>query len=142
MLTAPVSTVVPEINAAQAKGMYQVIGTMTTKTTSNKDRNTNIQIAANALDGLIVQPGEEFSFNKTTGNRTLEKGYKPVELMSMEFWWKNREVVSVRCLPHFTMQLYFLDCRLQNAMHTVMSRLISHLGKTPWSVMMVMQDRI
>ena len=57
--------------------MYQVIGTMTTKTTSNKDRNTNIQIAASALDGLIVQPGEEFSFNQTTGNRTTEKGYKP-----------------------------------------------------------------
>lgn len=76
-LTAPVSTVAPEINAAQAKEMYQVIGTMTTKTTSNKDRNTNIQIAASALDGLIVQPGEEFSFNQTTGNRTTEKGYKP-----------------------------------------------------------------
>lgn len=76
-LTASASAVAPEINAAQAKEMYQVIGTMTTKTTSNKDRNTNIQIAANALDGMIIQPGEEFSFNKTTGNRTTDKGYKP-----------------------------------------------------------------
>lgn len=76
-LTASVSTTAPEITAAQAKEMYQVIGTMTTKTTSNKDRNTNIQIAASALDGLIIQPGAEFSFNQTTGNRTTEKGYKP-----------------------------------------------------------------
>lgn len=67
----------PSITAAEAKEKYKVIGTFTTKTTDNKDRNTNISLAAQALDGLIVKPGEEFSFNNTTGNRTLEKGYKP-----------------------------------------------------------------
>ena len=77
VLTAASTEVQPEITEAQAKEMYKVIGTMTTTTTSNKDRNTNIQLAADALDGLIIQPGEEFSFNATTGNRTLEKGYKP-----------------------------------------------------------------
>lgn len=76
-LTATATAVQPEITEAQAKELYKVIGTMTTTTTSNKDRNTNIQISADALDGLIIQPGEEFSFNNTTGNRTLEKGYKP-----------------------------------------------------------------
>ncbi|MFR5602129.1 MAG: VanW family protein, partial [Lachnospiraceae bacterium] len=60
-----------------AKELYQVIGIFTTTTTANKDRNTNITIACEALDGLIIHPGEEFSFNQTTGNRTLEKGYKP-----------------------------------------------------------------
>lgn len=69
--------VAPEISEAQAKEMYQVIGTYTTTTTSNKDRNTNIQLAADALNGLIIQPGEEFSFNETTGNRTTDKGYRP-----------------------------------------------------------------
>lgn len=76
-LTAMATQVQPEITEAQARELYKVIGTMTTTTTSNKDRNTNIQLAADALDGLIVQPGEEFSFNTTTGNRTLEKGYRP-----------------------------------------------------------------
>ena len=65
------------ISAAKAKEMYKVIGTFTTKTTDNKDRNTNISLASEALDGLIIKPGEEFSFNNTTGNRTLERGYKP-----------------------------------------------------------------
>lgn len=69
--------VVPEITEAQAKEMYQVIGTFTTKTTANADRNTNIKIACEAMDGMIIQSGEEFSFNNTTGNRTVEKGYKP-----------------------------------------------------------------
>lgn len=76
-LTAMAAQVQPEITEAQAKELYKVIGTMTTTTTSNKDRNTNIQLAADALDGMIIQPGEEFSFNNTTGNRTLEKGYRP-----------------------------------------------------------------
>lgn len=77
VLTAGSVTVEPEITEAQAKEMYRVIGTMSTTTTSNKDRNTNIQLASDALDGLIIQPGEEFSFNQTTGNRTLERGYRP-----------------------------------------------------------------
>lgn len=67
----------PTITEAQAKQKYKTIGTYTTKTTSSKDRNTNISIAVKALNGLIIQPGQEFSFNTTTGNRTIEKGYKP-----------------------------------------------------------------
>lgn len=71
------NAVAPKITEAQAKEMYQVIGTYTTTTTSNKDRNKNIELAADALEGLILQPGEEFSFNKATGERSLAKGYKP-----------------------------------------------------------------
>lgn len=70
-------SVAPEITEAQAKELYQVIGTFTTTTTSNKDRNTNIKLACDALNGLIIQPGQEFSFNNTTGNRTTDKGYRP-----------------------------------------------------------------
>lgn len=61
----------------QAREQYQVIGTFTTKLTDNKNRNKNVSLAANAIDGRILKPGEEFSFNETTGNRTSEKGYQP-----------------------------------------------------------------
>ncbi len=67
----------PELTLSKAREAYQVIGTFTTTATSNQNRNNNIQLAVNALDGLIINPGEEFSFNKTTGNRTVERGYKP-----------------------------------------------------------------
>lgn len=68
----------PEIASKEdVRQKYKVIGTFTTTTTSNKDRNTNISLASTALDGLVIKPGEEFSFNNTTGNRTLEKGYRP-----------------------------------------------------------------
>lgn len=69
--------VAPEISEAEARENFKRIGTFTTTTTSNKDRNENIRIASGALNGVIIQPGEEFSFNLTTGNRTTDKGYKP-----------------------------------------------------------------
>ena len=76
-IAAKASSVEPEITEAEAKASFKRLGTYTTTTTSNKDRNENIKIASAAINGIIIKPGEEFSFNLTTGNRTLEKGYKP-----------------------------------------------------------------
>lgn len=67
----------PERNQAQAKEQYKVIGTFTTTTTDNKNRNQNISLAVDSINGLILKPGQEFSFNNATGNRTKEKGYQP-----------------------------------------------------------------
>ncbi len=77
VIEAAATTVEPEITEAEARESFQRIGTYTTTTTSNKARNENVRLAAEALNGKIIQPGEEFSFNLTTGNRTAEKGYKP-----------------------------------------------------------------
>lgn len=70
------SEIAPDISAASAKEKYKTISTFTTKTTSNKLRNTNIKLAAEALNGTVIHPGEEFSFNKVVGQRTEAKGYK------------------------------------------------------------------
>ena len=70
------SETAPDITAAAAKEKYKTISTFTTKTTANKDRNTNIRLAAEALNGTVVHPGEEFSFNQAVGQRTEAKGYK------------------------------------------------------------------
>lgn len=70
-------SVAPVRTKAQAKEQYKVIGTFSTTTTSNKNRNQNIRLAADAIDGLVLKPGEEFSFNMATGNRTSDKGYQP-----------------------------------------------------------------
>ena len=76
-VTAQVNETAPKITEEQAKALYKVIGTYTTTTTTNSDRNKNIELASTALNGLILQPGEEFSFNKTTGERSSAKGYRP-----------------------------------------------------------------
>ena len=43
---------------------------------SNRNRSTNLKIAAEKINGKVLMPGEEFSFNKIVGKRTVEAGYK------------------------------------------------------------------
>lgn len=43
---------------------------------TNITRTTNLQIAVNKINGVVVMPGETFSYNKTLGKRTSEAGYK------------------------------------------------------------------
>ena len=61
---------------AELRNSFGLIATYTTRTTSNKNRNTNIQLSAQAINGKTVLPGDIFSFNGTTGERTAAKGYK------------------------------------------------------------------
>ena len=39
-------------------------------------------MACASLDGLILWPGEEFSYNQTLGERTKDRGYKPAPAYS------------------------------------------------------------
>ena len=43
---------------------------------SQVNRTENIRLAAKALDGKLLAPGERFSFNESVGRRTFEAGYK------------------------------------------------------------------
>ena len=36
---------------------------------------TNLRLAASRVDGLVIAPGETFSFNRVVGNCTRRKGY-------------------------------------------------------------------
>ena len=54
-----------------------VLGSFSTRyDASNKNRATNIELAAEAINGKILMPGEVFSFNGIVGNTTPAKGYK------------------------------------------------------------------
>lgn len=67
-----------------------VLGTCETRHNNNENRNTNLRLLCKALDGFILQPGEEFSYNAVVGERTRERGYKPAPAYS-----GNRLVDSV-----------------------------------------------
>ncbi len=66
----------PNTTKAQMINDYRLISTFTTETTSNSNRNTNVRLSAEAINGRAIMPGETFSFNETTGQRTEAKGYK------------------------------------------------------------------
>ena len=66
----------PTVTVAQLKGLFGRISSYSTTTTKDNDRNTNIRLSAEALNGRVVYPGETMSFNSCTGQRTGEKGYR------------------------------------------------------------------
>ena len=67
-------TILPAGEAGGA-GEYRIIAEYVTHTTNNSVRNNNVDLACKALNGTIVRPGEELSFNEVIGERTAEKGY-------------------------------------------------------------------
>ena len=74
--------VLARMTKTELKNSFGLISTYTTKTTNNNNRNTNIRLSADAISGTTVLPGETFSFNSTTGERTIAKGYKEATAIS------------------------------------------------------------
>lgn len=47
---------------------------------SNRNRSTNLEIAASKLNNVILLPGETFSYNQTVGERTISNGFKEASI--------------------------------------------------------------
>lgn len=60
---------------AEKLDIRERVSEFTTYYSCCQPRVTNIQRAAEILDGTIVEPGESFSLNDALGKRTVEKGF-------------------------------------------------------------------
>ena len=78
ILEFPFETIEPDMSTDTLSSMLfrDVLGTCTAYQSSSSNRITNLRLACEALDGLILNPGDSFSYNATLGERTPEKGYK------------------------------------------------------------------
>ncbi|OQB13156.1 MAG: Vancomycin B-type resistance protein VanW [Firmicutes bacterium ADurb.Bin193] len=75
----PYTTLAASVTAGQlsTKNFADTLGTFSTKyDTSNKPRANNLAVAARNINGTILLPDEEFSYNKAVGPRTYERGFK------------------------------------------------------------------
>lgn len=50
--------------------------------TRNVNRTTNIKLASSKIDGIVLMPGETFSYNTTVGKRTASAGFKSAAVYS------------------------------------------------------------
>ena len=64
-----------DADGPSVRSRYKYVSMYETWTTDNEKRNKNIQLACEGLNGYIVKPGQEFSFNKVIGERTEERGF-------------------------------------------------------------------
>jgi vancomycin resistance protein YoaR len=67
----------PKLTTAAAKemGIKEIVGEYTTEYGGIANRIHNVQLVAHLIDNHYVKPGQEFSFNNTTGERTADKGF-------------------------------------------------------------------
>lgn len=75
----PIELTFPEVTGDYLRSLLyrDKLGSMTTYfPNSNDNRISNIQLACSKIDGLILYPGDVFSYNDTLGERTEEAGFK------------------------------------------------------------------
>jgi len=73
---------IAEVTRTELMNSFGLISAYSTTTTKDNNRNTNIQLSAQAISGKTVLPGEIFSFNGATGERTAARGYKEAPAIS------------------------------------------------------------
>ena len=74
----PVKLSYPAVTGESLRSLLfrDLLGTQTTYfPNSIQNRISNIQLAASKLDGVVLNPGEVFSYNETVGERTEEAGF-------------------------------------------------------------------
>ncbi len=59
----------------ESLGIVELVGAFTTKHACCQGRVTNIQLFAELMRGVVVEPGESLSLNGHVGRRTEEKGF-------------------------------------------------------------------
>ncbi|MBA1334887.1 MAG: Vancomycin B-type resistance protein VanW [Firmicutes bacterium] len=72
-----VETKIPEVTGQKLERIssrWSVFSTVFN--TQSTGRSENLKIASTAIEGSVLKPGEEFSFNQVTGPRIAENGYQ------------------------------------------------------------------
>ncbi len=80
-VTIPMTLQAPEVNRREAY-FQDILGFCETRHGTNANRNTNLAIAVDKLNGLVLEPGVEFSYNGLLGQRTEAAGFKPAPAYS------------------------------------------------------------
>lgn len=77
--TIPLKITRPEVttNMIGTEAFPDLLASFSTKyNASNKPRTTNLKLAAGKINGVVLMPGEVFSYNTVVGKRTIAAGYK------------------------------------------------------------------
>ena len=80
-LCLPLEDTQPEISDEDA-WFQDTLGHCETPHSNNENRNSNLKKACEMLNGLVLQPGQEFSYNEPLGERTKDKGWLPAPAYS------------------------------------------------------------
>ena len=77
-VTIPFVQTQPEMTteALNERLFRDTLSTFTAESSSNAGRKNNLKLACQAVNGIILNPGETFDYNTALGKRTTDRGYK------------------------------------------------------------------
>ncbi len=82
VITLPIKTVAPNLTAEKLQHINGKLGEFSTSFNRGlTGRTENIKVATGTVNSTILMPGDEFSFNKKTGDRGLTDGYKEASVI-------------------------------------------------------------
>ena len=109
----PATIQTPSVTAETLKGLLfrDVLGECTTEVRGSAARRSNVRLAASAIHGKVLNSGDVFSYNSTTGKRTAAKGYQaaPAYVQGETV----NEIGGGVCQPSSTLYLACLRSNLQ-----------------------------
>ena len=79
LVVIPVEITIPEKNLENFSGelFSDLLGSQSSNySSSSASRATNVELAASKINGIVLNPGESFSYNDTVGKRTEAAGFK------------------------------------------------------------------
>lgn len=77
--TIPLEVIEPAVSAEELETLLfrdTLASTSTSLNAGNKPRTNNVRLACSFINGTILNPGEEFSYNGTVGQRTAARGFQ------------------------------------------------------------------
>ena len=77
-VSIPATIQIPSVTAAELKEVLfrDVLGECKTKVGGTAARKTNVRLAAEKVNGYVMNTGDVFSYNEAVGKRTAERGFQ------------------------------------------------------------------
>ncbi len=94
-LKAYTREVQPRVTAEKLRGQDVLLASYPTRFNPGlAGRTTNLHVACAAIEGRVLMPGDTFSFNQMTGERTWKKGYRMGHIFETKPGADKAEVVD------------------------------------------------
>ena len=78
-----VAKIEPEVNSDDLEGIDTLLASYSTVASpGDANRSENLRLATERTSDILLMPGQEFSYNNYTGERTKENGYKDAHVIS------------------------------------------------------------
>ena len=112
-IVIPFISIEPDVKTEDIESLLfrDILAESTTLISGTPNRINNVELSSSHVDGVLLNPGDIFSFNETVGRRTAERGFKEASAFTGEL--VVNEIGGGICQTSSTIYLSVLKADLQ-----------------------------